>query len=115
MFGGKSIESAVIRPPYTDQGTSEASNPVDSVTFFSFPYLCLKEFQNKLINRGGLVHPTRTLIQTAYEFDSTSAREKQQIVNDAFGSSDSNVIHVPQIWCLILSSGTSLKTPVVWS
>ena len=98
-----------------------------SCLFLSFPYFAItKPRRNRNFQKGGEDHPMRTLLQTHYRLIDTTERDKLQIVksldgptlkqcinapeqdvkhllNDPVGE----VVHVPQMWALILRSSRS--------
>lgn len=126
FVGGKFLNSATTR--YDGQSKNDDEKPC---TFFNFPYFSVQKPNPKLPSQADLASPSlehsvRTLHQSRYRLEATDDRDLDQAITKLSRSdvrmcihplpsrSAANVdnqvkpiIHVPQLWCLSLSGGTT--------
>ncbi|KAF2763435.1 hypothetical protein EJ05DRAFT_38665 [Pseudovirgaria hyperparasitica] len=88
-----------FRLQHADQIASEST----SATFSSFPYLStsaaspVKRHQDRR-------HRMRTLLEAFYQYESTCERDRKQALGKFFSNAGHKIIHVPQLWSLLLGS-----------
>ncbi|KEY73195.1 hypothetical protein S7711_04161 [Stachybotrys chartarum IBT 7711] len=103
LDSGKSFEAGGILR-YNGVYTENPMKETDPVIFLSVPYFMLKERKrraNGLEDFGAL-----TLLQSLYGYEVGDERETNQIVNKMNRSLARKIIHVPQVWCLMIGSST---------
>lgn len=98
--------------------------------FLAFPYFAVDGLQpRKLFTKGGLEHPTRTLLQSSYRLNDTAERDKfqcirmlrREILRSCIDASERDLaqvsrkvkeelIYVPQLWMLVLGLDQMITT-----
>lgn len=103
LFDGYLIEpGTVLRCDGNSPGDAEVMQP--SATFMCFPYLSV-DMRKRTVHPPVLGHPTRSILQTLYPYESTAFREEPpSFCSDQPAASD-RVLYVPQCWIVILNSG----------
>lgn len=116
-----SLLAPVVRR-YDGQGSNFSDKPS---LFINFPFLALKEVgKRQATTMKSLDHEDRTLLQSRYRLQSTKTRDTNQSMtklsasevktcitaSDAekanlFSSAAGELIHVPQLWAVLLSNG----------
>lgn len=110
---GKYFDSTAINlVPASDPDATEQPNRQCSVTFYAFPFLALQQ-PGILSDISGDSHPVRSLLQFQYAFESTTNHDEQQIMLEIGESSD--VLHVPQVWILLINGGKSMLVGLKYS
>lgn len=85
-----------------------------SATFICFPYLSV-DMRKRTVHPPVLDHPTRSILQTLYPYESTAFREEPpSFCSDQPAASD-RVLYVPQCWIVILNSGKNLTAVFFYS
>lgn len=83
---------------------------VASIAFLAFPYFTLEPLRVQDPSSAEPIHPVRSLLQFHYSFHSTGQRDTDQVVCKVREVSD--VLHVPQIWMLLVNEGMCQLTRV---
>lgn len=105
LDSGKSFEAGgTLR--YNGVYTENPMKETDPVIFLSVPYLMLKERKRRV--DGAEDFGALTLLQSLYGYEVGDERETQQIVNKMNPSLARKIIHVPQVWCLMIGSSKQL-------
>jgi hypothetical protein len=73
--------------------------------FLSFPYLSLESPAAPHNNRKQQFHFTKTLLQSRFPLETTQDRDHEQIIRQTGSLTKDQILHVPSLWALILSSG----------
>ncbi|KAM3522508.1 hypothetical protein NHJ13051_005606 [Beauveria bassiana] len=96
---GKIIEAgAMLR--YTGIYAEDAKKETDPVIFLSVPYLLLKEKTRRVAGQEGF--ESLTLLQFLYGYVMGDEPEGKQVVNKINRSLARKMVHVPQLWCLLI-------------
>ncbi|KAM3539329.1 hypothetical protein ARSEF1564_007749 [Beauveria bassiana] len=96
---GKIIEAgAMLR--YTGIYAEDAKKETDPVIFLSVPYLLLKEKTRRVAGQEGF--ESSTLLQFLYGYVMGDEPEGKQVVNKINRSLARKMVHVPQLWCLLI-------------
>ena len=95
-----------------DPKNPASPRPEDKVrktaTFVSFPFFTIGCPQRHTLDKKSEGHPVRALVQSRYHLESTKRRDKEQVITKAkyHSAHKDHVVHVPQIWALIINSKT---------
>ena len=73
--------------------------------FLCFPYLSLESPAASHDNRKQQFHVTRTLLRARFPLETTQDRDHEQIIRQTGHLTKDQILHVPSLWALILSSG----------
>ncbi len=122
FVNGKFLEPLVRR--YDGQPIRKDGEDKPSL-FVNFPFLALMERDQKPPTKKGPQHTVRTLLQSRYRLQSMTIRDTKQVMikltdaeiktcisrvnkakeSESAPSSGFGLLHVPQIWAVILSNG----------
>ena len=76
-----------------------------TATFISLPIFTTEVPKRHTSTKEDEGHPVRALLQSRYRLESTKNRDKGQVIRKIERHSD-HVVHVPQIWALIINKHT---------
>ena len=76
-----------------------------TATFISLPIFTTDVQKRHTSTKEDEGHPVRALLQSRYRLESTKSRDKGQVIRKVQRHSD-HVVHVPQIWALIINKHT---------
>ena len=76
-----------------------------TATFISLPIFTTDVPKRHTSTKEDEGHPVRALLQSRYRLESTKSRDKGQVIRKVERHSD-HVVHVPQIWALIINKHT---------
>lgn len=76
-----------------------------TATFISLPIFTTDVPKRHMSTKEDEGHPVRALLQSRYRLESTKSRDKGQVIRKVQRHSD-HVVHVPQIWALIINKHT---------
>ncbi|EUC43601.1 hypothetical protein COCMIDRAFT_27933 [Bipolaris oryzae ATCC 44560] len=97
--GGMFIEpGAVLRADESDQPDPQ------SVIFACVPYFALNTQAKRLPRAENELFPQRTLMQTFYPYEPVRDRDEEQSYRRFDDTRSENIIHVPNIWFMIIGS-----------
>ncbi|GAW26160.1 hypothetical protein SAMD00023353_2300320 [Rosellinia necatrix] len=85
----------------------EPSRSGKSILFCSVPYLDLGRHdvpENPGEERDVHLHPTRTLMESLYDYDLLNDRDSRQAILQCPPSEQNNILYIPQIWYLLCGS-----------
>lgn len=88
---------------YDGKHTHDPLKVDESVIFFSAPYLLCKS-ASKRSRLDETEHSARTLLQFLHNYDPGDKREINQVISKVWKSTD-DVLHVSQLWCMLLGNG----------
>ena len=95
---------------YEGEDTDRISSEHKTVTFVALPIFTTECPRRHISTREDEVHPVRALLQSRYRLESTKRRDKEQVITKTSSRSkhweDGHVIHVPQIWALVINKQT---------
>ena len=77
-----------------------------TATFTSLPIFWLDSLQEQRSTTDPAEHPSRALLQSRYRLESTERRDKEQVIVTRSGQNEHPVLHVPQLWALIINKST---------
>ncbi|KAI9831689.1 MAG: hypothetical protein M1819_004755 [Sarea resinae] len=77
-----------------------------SATFLCLPYFSCRPPTSYSFKKGDRIYPVRALLQSRYRLESTQQREKKQAICSLENLSQSEIIHVPQLWSLVVDNHT---------
>ena len=111
LFDGFYIDPGTVLR--CDGATSRTTSDQDlSAIFVCFPYLALGTPRNHL-QHSSSEYPTRSILQILYPYESTSIREAPpSFCKDASHASD-RVMHVPQLWTVIIGSSELMRASII--
>ena len=81
---------------YTDSSSRAAS-------FICLPFFDLRNLRPSNHTKDSHAHPIRNLMQTRYRLESTTTRDRNQVVNKAKFSENGSCISLPQLWAVIIN------------
>ena len=104
VYEGEDTDSSASYP-------SEERRVPKIATFVSLPVFtisCPKRHDSTKDFEG---HPVRALLQSRYRLESTKRRDKEQVITKTTSireqlAHESHVVHVPQIWALMINNNT---------
>ncbi|KAI9772350.1 MAG: hypothetical protein M1839_002486 [Geoglossum umbratile] len=100
---GRYLEPTAVRYDGYDPGTDKHDG---SVTFFCLPYFSLHNTSPYCSHESGAAHPARTLLQSYFRLESMEGRDALQAVRKLHLWPEEKLVHVPQVWGLILNKST---------
>jgi hypothetical protein len=86
--------------------TNRPTDPDASVTFVSFPFIDVGKWRPPDAPKNASLHVPRGLFQSAYTHELAVNRDEQQTFRKMKGVKGNEYLRVPQLWALILQSGT---------
>lgn len=100
-------EKTFLYGRYLEPTTLEryGSKPEQTVIFMSLPIFTIRGPNVHTTNGERDSHPTRSLLQSRYRLESTKKQDKEQVVAQIFAN-DKEIVHVPQIWALVINKTT---------
>jgi hypothetical protein len=107
---GRYMLPGALRCDGLDPGNSEKEDI--SATWVCIPYFSMKspDISRTRTSSTSNLHPIRTLLQSCYDFESTIERDSDQqgyrVEEDEW---ENKIVHLPQLWCLILGTGNILR------
>ena len=90
---------------YDGADPEEDSEEPKTATFISLPIFTTDVPKRHTSTKEDEGHPVRALLQSRYRLESTKNRDKGQVIRKIERHSD-HVVHVPQIWALIINKHT---------
>ena len=90
---------------YDGADPEEDSEEPKTATFISLPIFTTDVPKRHTLTKEDEGHPVRALLQSRYRLESTKSRDKGQVIRKIQRHSD-HVVHVPQIWALIINKHT---------
>ena len=90
---------------YDGADPEETSKDQKTATFVSLPIFTTECPRRQTSTKEDEHHPVRALLQSRYRLESTKSRDKAQVIRKVDSKKD-HVIHVPQIWALIINKHT---------
>ena len=90
---------------YDRTNPEEPSEDPKTATFISLPIFITDVLKPHSSTKDFEGHPVRALLQSRYRLDSTESRDKGQVIGKVQAPND-HVVHVPQIWALIINKNT---------
>ena len=90
---------------YDGADPEEGSEEPKTATFISLPIFTTDVPKRHTSTKEDEGHPVRALLQSRYRLESTKSRDKGQVIRKVQHHSD-HVVHVPQIWALIINKHT---------
>ncbi len=90
---------------YDGADPEEDSEEPKTATFISLPFFTTDVPKRHTSTKEDEGHPVRALLQSRYRLESTKNRDKGQVIRKIQRHSD-QVVHVPQIWALIINKHT---------
>ncbi len=90
---------------YDGADPEEDSEEPKTATFISLPTFTTDVPKRHILTKEDEGHPVRALLQSRYRLESTKSRDKGQVIRKIQRHSD-HVVHVPQIWALIINKHT---------
>ena len=101
---GKCLKPVTI--VYSGKDSNDTMKDIGKTAMFvSLPIFWLDFLPQHSYTQKSSGHPSRALLQTRSRLESTRRRETEQVVTKS--DSVQGVIHVPQIWALIINNRTS--------
>ncbi|KAK0513496.1 hypothetical protein JMJ35_004482 [Cladonia borealis] len=92
---------------YSGEDPNDTSKDIGKTAMFvSLPIFWLDFLPQQSFAQNSPGHPSRALLQTRCRLESTRRREKEQVITKS--GSVQGVIHVPQIWVLIINNYTAI-------
>ncbi len=105
LESGKYVEpGSVLR--YVGNYAHDPLMETEPVIFLSAPYLQLKERSRE--PRGPDDFECMTLVQSMYGHDVGDERESNQVARRMSKFPSKSILHVPQMWCLLIGSSKPL-------
>ncbi len=78
-----------------------------TATFVSLPIFTIECPRKHTSTREDDFHPVRALLQSRYRLESTKKRDREQVITKSkLHENHDHVIHVPQIWAVIINKHT---------
>ena len=98
-------------PDFSASYHSEERHVPKIATFVSLPVFTVSCPQRHTSNKEFEGHPVRALLQSRYRLESTKRRDKEQVITKTTSireqlAHESHVVHVPQIWALMINNCT---------
>ena len=90
---------------YDGADPEEDSEEPKTATFITLPIFTIDVPKRHTSTKEDEAHPVRALLQSRYRLESTKNRDKGQVIRKIQRNSD-HVVHVPQIWALIINKHT---------
>ena len=90
---------------YDGADPEEDSEEPKTATFINLPIFTIDVPKRHTSTKEDEGHPVRALLQSRYRLESTKNRDKGQVIRKIERHSD-HVVHVPQIWALIINKHT---------
>lgn len=84
----------------------KCGNHKKTATFVSLPIFWLDSLREQISTTDPAGHPCRALLQSRYRLESTERRDREQVVVKMSRRNEHRVLHVPQIWALIINKST---------
>ena len=109
FVNGKYIEPLTLR--YDGEGSAtDVDSPGNHATFVCFPYFDYHPASEICHGRDTRAHRTRALLQTKSRLECTSERDGNQVITKNNSLGPSGLIHVPQIWALVVNDSESMHS-----
>lgn len=96
----------VVRHTGYFTGEGESGQETDSVTFFSMPYLGIREVQPEARRD---CRPGTPLLHNFYGYGVGGNRELEQVLRKMRETPAREALHVSQLWCLTVGSGKGVS------
>ena len=90
---------------YDGADPEETAKDQKTATFVSLPIFTTECERHHKSTKEDELHPVRALLQSRYRLESTKGRDKEQVIRKVH-SKKAHVVHVPQIWALIINKHT---------
>ena len=90
---------------YDGADPEETAKDQKTATFISLPIFTTESERHHKSTKDHELHPVRSLLQSRYRLESTKSRDKDQVIRK-INSKAAHVVHVPQIWALIINKHT---------
>lgn len=90
---------------YDGEDPDEALGVQKTATFVGLPIFTTSFPYRHATGKDFEGHPVRALLQSRFRLDSTKRRDKEQVITKT-SSSNGHIVHVPQIWALIINKST---------
>ena len=92
---------------YEGEDPDHLATAPKTATFVSLPIFTTDCARRHTSTKEFEGHPVRALLQSHYRLESTKKRDKEQVITKTgFSDEKDHVIHVPQIWALIVNKYT---------
>lgn len=92
---------------YDGEDPDGGSKIPKTATFVSLPIFTTECPRKHTSTREDDLHPVRALLQSHYRLESTRKRDRAQVITkSALHEKQDHVVHVPQIWALIINKNT---------
>lgn len=107
---GKPNNSPLVEPGTVRRCSLRDTGDLDkeavSAMFISFPYLTASGSSFMTSPSDPDLHQIKTLLGSFYRYESTGLRDRSQALPKYFNNANARLIQVPQIWAVVLGSGT---------
>ena len=90
---------------YDGADPEETAKDQKTATFVSLPIFTTECERHHKSTKEDELHPVRALLQSRYRLESTKGRDKEQVIRKVHFKK-AHVVHVPQIWALIINKHT---------